>query len=68
MPARMEHGLGKTTLLLAILLGSGAKAETWHADPISGCTVHDDDNPQTKVVISWSGECDANGRASGQAS
>ncbi len=68
MTERMKHELGRTTLLLTLLLGSGAKAETWHADPISGCTVHDDDNPQTKVVISWSGECDANGRASGQAS
>ena len=40
-------------------------AESWHADPVSGCTVYDDEDSAESVLISWSGDCDKNNRASG---
>lgn len=52
-------------LLALCLTGSASLAESWHADPVSGCTVFDDDDAVTNVVISWSGDCDSNSRASG---
>ncbi|MGB5454033.1 MAG: hypothetical protein WBM59_14575 [Sedimenticolaceae bacterium] len=61
----MKNGYRRSGLLLAILLSGGALANTWHADPISGCAVFDAEDPQTEVLISWSGDCDQNGHASG---
>ena len=65
MQAQMKNRYRRPGLLLAILLSSEVLAETWHADPISGCAVFDADAPSTEVLISWSGNCDQNGHASG---
>ena len=50
---------------IIFFLTAPALAQTWHADPISGCTVLDDDESDAAVLISWSGECDENNRAQG---
>jgi hypothetical protein len=65
MQAHMTYRLRASGLLLAAAFSTGAMAETWHADPISGCAVYDKDDPKTEVVVSWSGGCDAEGHASG---
>ena len=50
-------------LLLSCVLTTAALADTWHADPVSGCTVFDSDDAATDVVVSWSGGCDGSSRA-----
>ena len=52
--------------ILLCTLGSGAAfAGTWRADPITGCTVFDTEESTVDVLVSWSGECDAEKRATG---
>ena len=62
----MKYGFRETVVLLATLFSTAAMAETWHADPISGCGVHDESDPKTRIVASWSGGCDEKGHASGE--
>ena len=52
-------------LCLALFASSLSLAETWHADPITGCTVFDQEDVETVVQVSWSGDCDENNLASG---
>ncbi|MDH5339837.1 MAG: hypothetical protein OEW22_08670, partial [Rubrivivax sp.] len=52
-------------VLLSLCFSTLALAETWHADPISGCTVFDSDDAATGVLISWSGDCDQDKHATG---
>jgi len=52
-------------MVLFMGLTSLSSAETWHTDPVTGCTVYDDEDPDASVLISWSGDCDSKNRASG---
>ena len=53
--------------LLALACCSGAYADAWHVDPINGCMIYDDEDlADREVVVSWSGACDADMKASGQ--
>ena len=61
----MRNLFWKAGLSLLVFASSISLAETWHADPISGCTVFDQDDPETTVLVSWSGDCDENNHASG---
>ena len=57
--------LRRKSCLLIMFSAAIASAETWHADPISGCTVFDDAESPENVLVSWSGDCDSKNRASG---
>ena len=61
----MKSNIRRLGLLLAVLISAPGFAETWHADPISGCTVFDEEDAATGVLISWSGGCDETSRANG---
>ena len=54
-------------LMVALALGIvPAHAESWHADPISGCRVWDDEDAGGReVLVSWSAGCDDAGGAAG---
>ena len=62
----MKNSCRRLGLLLGLFISTLAMAETWHADPISGCAVYDKDDAAKGVLISWSGGCDENKRATGQ--
>ena len=65
MDSHMSVFDSRICLLVFCFAGSASLAETWHVDPVSGCTVFDDEDAVTNVVISWSGDCDKQSRASG---
>lgn len=67
-----ERAVRKTPLfaLLGVivikLFSSAAESETWLEDPITGCKIFSpEDRPGPATLISWSGACDAEGRAEG---
>ena len=51
--------------MLAALLCSISSAESWHADPVTACTIFDSTDDVSNVIVSWSGGCDSENRASG---
>ena len=54
-----------STVAAALLISPG-HSETWHQDPISGCTVWDDEDvPDKDALVSWSEGCDAEGKSAG---
>jgi hypothetical protein len=53
-------------VMLSSLLCSTSFAESWHADPVTGCTIYDSNDDVLNVIVSWTGGCDSKKRASGE--
>ena len=52
--------------MLTCLLCSTSSAESWHSDPVTGCTIFDSNDDVLNVIVSWSGGCDSKNRAAGE--